>query len=183
MYLRRTAKGDRLPSDWGLHLMALSFKVRDLFRPRAQILRDAGIGAGYQVLDYGCGPGSYTIALSELVGKTGKVYALDAHPLAVKMVRKIVSNRHLRNVETILSECFTGLPDNGLDAIILYDILHDLGDEDCVLGEIHRLLKPGGLLSVRDHHLKETEIVTRTTNRGLFKLSGKGKSNYSFIKV
>ena len=87
MILRRTTKGDRLPSDWGFRLMALEFKVRDFFRPRKGILKEVGIKLGYQVLDYGCGPGSYTTALSELVGKTGSVYALDAHPLAIKMVQ------------------------------------------------------------------------------------------------
>jgi len=180
MILRRTTKGDRLPSDWGFRLMALEFKVRDFFRPRKGILKEVGIKLGYQVLDYGCGPGSYTTALSELVGKTGSVYALDAHPLAIKMVQGIVSRKYLTNVKTIFSECATGLPDNSLDTVLLYDTLHDLGDPNCVLDEIHRTLKSNGVLSVSDHHLKDIDIVSRATDRGLFKLVSKGKRTYSF---
>ena len=182
MKLIKTAKGDRLPSDWGFRLMALEFKVRDFLRPRKRVLEEVGIRSGYQVLDYGCGPGSYIMAIAELVGKTGKVYALDAHPLAIKMVQDIFSKRRLTNVETILSECETGLTDNSLDVILLYDTLHDLGDPNSVLAEIRRTLKPNGVLSLSDHHLKEVEIVSRVTGGGLFKLSGKGKNTYSFLK-
>ena len=134
------------------------------------------------MLDYGCGPGSYVMAVAELVGKTGKVYALDAHPLAIKMVKNIVSKKRLTNVEAILSECETGLPENSLDVVLLYDTLHDLGDPDCVLEEIHRTLKPNGVLSLSDHHLEDFEIISKVTERGLFKLSQKGRNTYSFLK-
>jgi len=183
MMLRRTTKGDKLPSDWGFRLMALEFKLRDFFRPRKGILKEIGIKPGFWVLDYGCGPGSYVMAVAEMVGNTGKIYALDAHPLAIQMVQGIVSRKRLTNVETILSDCRTGLTDNSLDAVLLYDILHDLSDPNCVLEELHRTLKPTGILSLSDHHLKENEIVSRVTNRGLFKLSGKGMNTLSFTKI
>jgi SAM-dependent methyltransferase len=98
------------------------------------------------------------------------------------MVQDIVSKKRLTNVETILSECKTGLPENSLNVVLLYDTLHDLGDPDCVLSEIHRTLKPDGLLSLSDHHLGEAEIVSKITHGGLFRLSGKGKNTYSFTK-
>ena len=182
MILRRTSTGDKLPSDWGFRLMALGFKMRDLIRSRQSILKEAGIQPGAQVLDYGCGPGSYIPSLAELVGETGRVFALDAHPLAVKMVQNIISKQRLMNVETIFSECGTGLPENSLDVVLLYDILHDLADPGCVLAEIHRTLKPGGLLSLSDHHLKENEILARITPGGLFRFSRKGHKTFSFMK-
>jgi ubiquinone/menaquinone biosynthesis C-methylase UbiE len=170
-------------SNFGFRLMSLGFKLRDFFRPRENILKEVGIKAGFQVLDYGCGPGAYVTAVAELVGKTGKIYALDAHPLGVKMVQSIALRKHLVNVETILSDCKTGLPDNSLDVVLLYDTLHDLGDPNCVLEELYRVLKPNGVLSVSDHHLKEAEIVSKVTNQGLFKLSRKGRKTYSFLKL
>ena len=162
--------------------MALEFKVRDFFWPRKRILEELEIRSGAQVLDYGCGPGSYVTALAEMVGTMGKVYALDAHPLAIRAVKGIVSKRRLSNVETILSESSTGLSENSLDVVLLYDLLHDLADPSHVLGEIHRTLKPDGLLSVSDHHLREAEIVLKITHGGLFRLSSKGKNTQSFVK-
>jgi hypothetical protein len=50
---------NKIESNFGFKLMALTFNLRDLLRPRIDILKEAGIKPGYHVLDYGCGPGSY----------------------------------------------------------------------------------------------------------------------------
>jgi ubiquinone/menaquinone biosynthesis C-methylase UbiE len=169
-------------SDFGFRAMALTFKIRDFFRPRDDIIREVGIREGFHVLDYGCGTGSYVRAISELVGKSGKVYALDIHPLAVETVKKIAEKRQLTNVQTILSDRNTGLPENTVDVVLLYDTFHDLVDPDSVLEELHPVLKPDGILSFSDHHMKEQEIISRVTNNGLFRLVKKGERTYSFLK-
>jgi len=162
--------------------MSFGYKFRDFFLPRMNILKEVGIETGFHVLDYGCGPGGYIIPLAELVGKSGKIYALDIHPLAIQRVQNIVSKKKLTNVETICSDCKTGLPDNSVDVVVLYDTLHTLSDPNGVLEELHRVLKPNGILSFSDHHMKENEIVSKVTNRGLFRLSKKGERTYSFSK-
>jgi ubiquinone/menaquinone biosynthesis C-methylase UbiE len=162
--------------------MTLEFRVRDFFQPRQRILKEVGIKPGYRVLDYGCGPGSYVTSVAKLVGDNGKVYAQDTHPLAVKMIQGITSKKHLTNVETIDSDCATGLPENSLDVVLLYDVLHDLADPECVLNEIHRTLNDNGILSISDHQLKEDEIVSRITEKGKFKLLSRGEKTYSFVK-
>jgi len=162
--------------------MSLTYKFRDFFLPRMNILKEVGIKPGSHVLDYGCGPGSYIIPLAELVGKSGKIYALDIHPLAIQMVQNIASKRQLTHVETISSDCKTGLPDNSVDVVLLYDTFHDLSDPNGVLEELHRVLKPNRIMSFSDHHMKENEIVSKVTNKGLFRLSRKGKRAYSFSK-
>ena len=168
-------------SDFGFKVMALMFKIRDFFRPRRGIVQEVGIKEGFHVLDYGCGPGSYVKAVAELVGKSGKIYALDVQPLALDLVKKVAARNQLMNVETILSDCKTGLPDDSVDAVLLYDTFHGLADPDCVLEELHRV-KPSGILSFSDHHMKENEIVSSLTNTGQFKLLKKGKRTYSFAK-
>jgi ubiquinone/menaquinone biosynthesis C-methylase UbiE len=162
--------------------MSFIYKFRNLFSPRKGVLKEVGIKPGFHVLDYGCGPGSYTTPLAELVGESGKIYALDIHPLAIKKVQKIASKKQLMNVETILSDCKTELPDNSIDVVLLYDTFHNLSDPNGVLDEIHRVLKPDVILSFSDHHMKEDEIVSKVTSRGLFKLSKKGEKTYSFVK-
>jgi ubiquinone/menaquinone biosynthesis C-methylase UbiE len=113
-------------------------KCRDIFRPREIILREVDIKPGTKVLDFGCGPGSYTIHLSNTVGESGKVYALDIHPLAIKKVKRISSKLGLVNVEMKCSDCVTGLADNEIDTVLLYDIFHMLDDKRNVLSELHR---------------------------------------------
>jgi ubiquinone/menaquinone biosynthesis C-methylase UbiE len=173
---------DRPGSNFGFRVMSIVFKLRDFFLPRKEVLKEVGIESGFSVLDYGCGPGSYTIATTELVGESGKVYALDIHPLAVEKVRGIVEKRQLTNVETILSDCKTGLPENSVDVVLLYDAFHGLSDRNGVLQELHRILKRDGILSFSDHHMKEDEILTQMIIGGLFKLFEKGERTYSFVK-
>jgi ubiquinone/menaquinone biosynthesis C-methylase UbiE len=86
-------------------------------------------------------------------------------------------------VETIHSDCKTGLPDSSVDVVLLYDTFHALRDPNGVLEELHRVLKPDGVLSFSDHHMKENEIISKVTIRGLFNLSKKDKTTYSFLKV
>jgi len=174
---------DKPMANFHFRLMSFGYKFRDLFLPRKNVLKEVGIKPGSHVLDYGCGPGGYIIAAAELVGKSGKIYALDIHPLAIQMVQSIVSKKQLTNVETICSDCKTGLPDKSIGITLLYDIFHGLGKPTEVLAELHRILKPNGILSFNDHHLKEEEIVSKITDKGLFKLSTKGKNVYNFAKV
>ena len=162
--------------------MTLTFKLRDFFVPRINILKEVGIKEGFWVLEYGCGSGSYISALAELVGKSGKIYALDIHPLAVKMVENLVAKKQLGNVQTILSDCKTGLPNESLNVVLLYDVIHGLSELNEILKELHRIVKPNGILSVSDHHLKESMIVSKVTSCGLFKLLKKGKRAYSFLR-
>ena len=150
------------------------FEVRDFFRPRKDIVGEVGLREGFHVLDYGCGPGGYVKPLAELVGESGRIYALDVNPFAIKMVQRIAAKNHLDNVEMILSDWDTGLPDNIVDAVLLYDVFHDLTDHNSVLEELHRVLKPNGVLSFSDHHLKEEEIMSRVTNKRLYTLEKKG---------
>lgn len=173
---------DKVESNLGFRLMAFSYKFRDFFRPRIDILKEVEIEIGDHVLDYGCGPGSYITPISELVGKDGRIYALDIHPLAIQRVQRIASTKQLTNVETICADCKTGLPDNSLDAVLLYDVFHKLSEPDAVLEELHRVLKPNGVISFSDHHMKEDEIVSKVTKSGLFRLLRKVKRTYSFLK-
>jgi len=173
---------DKPMSNFDFQFMSVGYKFRDFFLPRKNILEEVGIKSGFQVLDYGCGPGGYIVPLVKLVGESGKVYALDIHPLAIQKVQNIASKKQLANVETILSDCQTGLPDNSLDVVLLYDIFHHLSDPDVVLKELHRVLKPDGILSFGDHHMKEKEIMAEVTYSGLFRLARKGQRTYTFLK-
>ena len=173
---------DRRMSNRSFKLMTLGYKLRDLRLPRKKVLAEVDIKSGFSVLDYGCGPGGYIRPLAELVGEWGKVYALDIHPLAVGRVERIASKKHLANVETILSDRETGLDSGSLDVVLLYDVFHHLSDREGVLQELHRVLRPGGILSFSDHHMKDAQILSSVTGPGLFKLSTKGKKTYTFIK-
>ena len=182
-FLQREDLMDKPMSDSHFKTLCFMYKFRDLFSPRKTILEEVEIRPGFHILDFGCGPRSYSIIAAKLVGTTGKVYALDIHPLAIQRVQKVASNKGLTNVETIQSDCATGLKNESIDLVLLCDILHDLSEPDAVLRELHRVLKQNGTLSCNDHHLKGDEMISGVTGGGLFRLSKKGKRIYNFTKL
>ena len=51
-------------------------------RPLATALDRLGIGPGWRCVDVGAGGGDVSVALAEVVGQTGRMYAVDSDPLA-----------------------------------------------------------------------------------------------------
>ena len=171
-------------SNLGFKMMAnIGMPIRNLFMPPEKMLAEVEIKTGYHVLDFGCGPGIFTIMIAERIGQSGVVYALDIHPLAVRMVEQKARKKNLTNIKTILSSCSTPLPDNSLDLVIFFDVFHVLDNQEEVLIELHRMLKSESIMCFSDHHMKEAQILPRLTENGLFKLIGKGKMTYRFSKI
>lgn len=166
--------------DLDFRVMAFAFKFRDLVIPRERVLGEIGVEPGAVVLDYGCGAGSYVGPLARVIGPTGHIYAVDINPLALKATEKVMARNNLDNVTTILSDRNTGLPKASVDVILLYDILHHLVKPEDILRELHRVLRPNGLLSCTDHHLDNSNLVASVTGSGLFKLVRQGRKTHSF---
>lgn len=164
-------------------LMALSYRVRDALKPRQPYLEEAGITPDMTVLDFGCGPGSYVIPAATMVEDKGLVYALDRHPTALETTTSRAEKAGLNNVETIRSDRDTGLPGHSVDVVLLYDIFHHLESPDAVLRELHRVLKPSGVLSTHDHHLKGDRLQQAIESSGLFRLTRSGALTLTFAPV
>lgn len=180
---KKDKKQDKPVKKTWFKLMTWEFKRRDKKYPPINKIKKTKIKEGDFVLDYGCGPGSYTIAAAEVVGTSGSVFAVDIHPLAIKEVKKRAAEKGIKNIETILSDCDTRLEEKSIDAVLLLDIFHDLSDQEKILKELHRVLKKNGWLTVDDHHLEENEIIKEITYKGLFKFVEKKDEVYNFIKI
>jgi len=163
--------------------MSWMLSLRDLFIHPGEFMDEVEIQPGFRVLDYGCGKGSFTFAAAQRVGPEGKVYALDIHPHALEKVQEAALKKGFANIETIQTSCITQVPGGSIDVVLFYYVLHWLTDPDCVLGELYRVLKPNGLLSFRDPYMKEDEILRTVTERGWFRLSGKGEKAYRFTRI
>ena len=64
-------------------MMTIVMRIRGIFRSKKKEVLLTGLKKGDVVLDYGCGIGFNTMPAAEIVGKKGKVYAIDIHPSAV----------------------------------------------------------------------------------------------------
>jgi len=151
-------------------MMRIRNQIGIPFKPEKE-LDKLDIVRGQTVLDYGCGIGSFTLPLARLVGDGGRVYALDIQPSAVERVRKLAQREGITNIETILSDSDTGLPDRSVDLALFIGVLPHLQDARLVLAELHRVLKPGGVLATRHcFRVSRQEVLRRIAETGLFRL-------------
>jgi len=123
---------------------------------------------GQSFLDYGCGTGWFTIPAARIVGMRGKVYALDCFLHQLKIVEERSRKEGLTNIETILSNNRTGLPDESIDIVWMCDVFHEVEQRRAVLEELHRVLKREGVLAIYDG--MRDRVLSYTT--GLFSLTG-----------
>lgn len=176
-------KPESLQGNLDFRLMCVAFLIRDWVRPPIRILREAGVQSGMTVLDFGCGPGSFSFSAAKLADPDGLVYAVDNHPLALKFVRRSMNKKKIKNIRVLAGADMAKVPQDCVDLVLLYDVLHDLSEPRAVLTELQRVLKPDGVLSVRDHHLKEPPLVSGITSGGIFRYAGSERGIFSFMKV
>jgi len=102
------------------------------------------VKAGQTLLDVGCGPGSLSIQLADMVGSSGFVHAVDVQSEQFPAL-------HADNIRFQKASIFQ-LPfaDETFDAILAHAVLYHLNDQHNALLELKRTLKPDGILGIRD---------------------------------
>ena len=132
----------------------LSSRFRLWVYPPQQLIERSGIKKGMTVVDLGCGSGAFTPYVARMVGKEGKVYAVDIQPAMLRQVeRKLarVEFRDIGNIEIKQSNAYS-LPfeDETIDLVYMVAVLPEIPDRARALKEIRRVLCPDGTLAVTE---------------------------------
>ena len=131
----------------------LPARVRRLLRFEADVAfrRRAGVVAEYldpqpgeRVLDAGCGLGFYLYLFGTLTG--ARLYGVEVSP---DRLRDAASQRGASSAHLSLADV-TRLPfrDASFHKAILSEVLEHVPDDAAALAEVHRVLRPGGVLAV-----------------------------------
>ena len=100
------------------------------------------------LLDCGCGPGTITIGLAEVVAR-GAVVGVDVESSQVAQATKTVQARGLRNIRIQQASVYRlPFPDNTFHAVFSHALFEHLADPSAALSEIRRVLMPGGLIGI-----------------------------------
>lgn len=134
-------------------------------------LKDIGIKKGQIILDFGCGAGHYTVPAARVVGKGGKVYAIDKDGDVLEQLTQLAESEGLKNVLPIKTKegLKIDLEDESVDVVLLYDVLHymNLKERRGIYDEVHRILKSDGFLSVYPKHLESNGALWNLSSMGL----------------
>ena len=110
------------------------------------LLDGLALQPGESVLDLGAGTGELARLASERVGESGTVLALEPLEDRVALARA----QPLANLsfEVGGSDDLGMLPSGSFDVILLNSVFHWIADQPRLLGDLARLLKPGGRLGL-----------------------------------
>jgi ubiquinone/menaquinone biosynthesis C-methylase UbiE len=110
-----------------------------------RMLVSLDIKKGSVVADIGAGIGYHVWRLADIVGPTGKVIGEDIQPDMIRMMKKNIDDRKLRNVELILgTSSDPKLQANTLDLVLMVDVYHEFSDPVAMMQRIRDALKPNG---------------------------------------
>ena len=126
-----------------------SFELMDTER----LFQELRISRGMTFIDFGCGKGAYSIAMSHRVGNDGLVYAVDLWDEGIAMVQDRIDTEGYTNIKAIVADLGGRIPieDQCADAGLMSTVLHELmetASESAALAEAARLLKPEALLAI-----------------------------------
>ena len=125
-------------------------KLRKWMMDPIETLQGADIQAGQTILEVGCGTGFFTIPAARLVGDEGSIVAMDVSSGFIEEVSKRVQDAELQNVRIVKKDALeTGLDTASMDKVLLFGVIpFPLLPLDQLLPEMHRVLKPEGILAV-----------------------------------
>lgn len=121
---------------------------------------------GMTALDFGCGPGFFTLELAHLVGPTGRVIAADLQEGMLEKVRTKIQGTSLE-ARIVLHQCGPNAigPCPAVDFALAFYMLHELPDQGAFFTEIRQLLSARGSLFIVEPPLHVSKAAFETTLR------------------
>lgn len=160
------------------------------------LLKNEGLKEGYRFADVGCGPGFFAIPAADIVGRAGKVYAIDTQEEMLLELEKRDPPSNVVLVKSVESEI--PLEDGSSDMALLAYVLHEAEDTVLFLKEVGRILTDNGSLLILDwkkkaedkgppmeDRLTEDEVMARLKEAGFDKpvVSSLTKSHYKITAL
>ena len=146
--------------------------LKNPYRP----LETAGLKPGQKVMEVGCGPGFFTIPAAKMVGEKGIIYAIDVNQRAIKRVEEKMRKFEIDNIKPILGNAAnSGLQEGSIDLAFIFGLCYIAGGLSNLISEMHRILKPVGLLSFEKTRGSDDKLVEEVERAGFVKTEGKGR--------
>jgi ubiquinone/menaquinone biosynthesis C-methylase UbiE len=155
----------------------LNNPIRRAISPPNDLISKLAVTQGDVVMDFGCGPGFFTIAFAKIALKT---IAIDVSSRMLERTANYAEKNHV-HIELLKSDGTTiNLADSSVDLVFLSHVFHEVEDKPRVLKEFLRILRPSGRLAIVEKTrgssifsgkfgppiIKEDEVIDETDRAG-----------------
>ncbi len=120
--------------------------IRRWHQPPNELINMLNLKPDDIIMDFGCGPGFYTIDLAK---KVQTAIAVDLSSAMLKKAKKKATKSRTNNIRFLQSDGTSlNLNNATLDIVLLIKVYHEVGETKTVLNQFHRILKPAGKLVI-----------------------------------
>lgn len=129
----------------------LERQAEELAHESEWLFDQIGVGAGWRVVEIGCGPRGCLGLLSKRVGSTGRVVGVERSAEQVERARHFLAESRLTNVEVLEGDAHSlDLPDRTFDLATARLVLTNVPRPEKVVAEMVRLSRPGGFIALHE---------------------------------
>lgn len=168
-------------TDSGSRLMNLMLNTKEKIYPYAENrAKTFGIIDGMTIVDYGCGPGCYTIPFAQIVGKQGKVIGVDLSKIALEKTEQKAKKKNLNNIILSLAKGYESNIDSEIaDIVFALDMFFMVENPNAFLKELYRICKKDGILIIDDGHQSRESTKKKIIDSEVWDIS---EENKGFLK-
>ncbi|HDN58534.1 MAG TPA: methyltransferase domain-containing protein [Candidatus Marinimicrobia bacterium] len=117
-----------------------------------QVVESIALKPGQSIADIGCGGGYFSLRFAEMVGKEGRVYAIDTKPEFLEYVKNSAKEKGLDNVVPMLvSGDKLDLPQKSLDFIFMRNVTHHIPNRVEYFRNLKQFLKTDGKIIIIEY--------------------------------
>ena len=153
---RTREPGTPMPHTQARHLLN---PLRGLVLSQGGLVRCLELKPDDTVLELGPGPGYFSPAVARAVPR-GKLVLVDVQQEMLDMAKQRLDGQGVANVEYRRADAGSLPAESGsFDVVFLVAVLGEVPDRGACLREIHRVLRPDGLLSVTEFRLGDPDSI------------------------
>lgn len=111
------------------------------------------IKKGMHVIDLGCGPGYFTLPLSELVGQSGSVLAIDVQEKMLDKLKRKIKQTQCVNTTIVKNDGYSIGINQQVDFVLAAYVMHELPNQKSWIKQLKQVLHDGGHLLILEPNI------------------------------
>lgn len=130
------------------------------------LVRSLKLKPGMVVADIGAGSGVISMMMAKVVGKSGKVIAVDIQQEMLQLLGDKIKDRNIKNIELVLGTVKSPkLEADSIDLALMVDVYHEFEFPYETMLELSKALKPGGRVAFVEYRKEDPDVPIKLVHK------------------